>query len=266
MGTKARNYTGKTLKRLFALSGNQCAFPGCKKVLVNSSNAKDSNICHIEAASEGGERYNASMTDSQRADYPNLILFCIQHHDETNDVNKYTVGILLDIKLKHESEFVIHKINSNPSMLLNAINAIANIQLDNTLEADNLNPPNPKTKIAHNCIKRNVTLIQEYKVYFQKINSLYDELELQGSIKKERLLNNIKIIYTQIKGRYVLDSPDPLEIIRENSDNIFDDVYDELDSKMRDSHAWEEDVQLGIRLIMVDAFIRCKILEEPPKL
>ncbi len=94
MGKGARNYTNKTLKRLFALSGNECAFPGCDKKLVNQENAKDSNICHIEAANPDGQRYNPNMTDEERADYHNLILLCVQHHDETDDVDKYPVEVL----------------------------------------------------------------------------------------------------------------------------------------------------------------------------
>jgi len=263
MATGPRNYSDKTLKRLFGLSGNQCSFPGCTTKLVNEQNAVDSNICHIEAAKEGGERYNSEMTDLQRADYPNLILLCRQHHDETNDVDLYTVDILKDMKRNHESDLLNEKIKSNPSMLKNAINAIANIDLDNFSDAENLEVIDINSKITHNSIKKNFALIEEYKVYHEKINSLYEELELQGSIKKEKLLNTIKLIYSKIKGTYVLDSNDQINIIRANSDNIIDDVYDELHSKMEESNFWDEDIILGIRLIMVDAFMRCKILEKP---
>ena len=100
MGKQARNYSQKTIKRLFALSGNQCAFPNCNKTLVNQSNALESNICHIEAANPDGERYNPNMTDRERADYNNLILLCQEHHDETNDVTKYTVDVLQNMKKK----------------------------------------------------------------------------------------------------------------------------------------------------------------------
>lgn len=148
-------------------------------------------------------------------------------------------------------------------MLKNAINAIANIDLDNFSDAENLEVIDINSKITHNSIKKNFALIEEYKVYHEKINSLYEELELQGSIKKEKLLNTIKLIYSKIKGTYVLDSNDQINIIRANSDNIIDDVYDELHSKMEESNFWDEDIILGIRLIMVDAFMRCKILEKP---
>ncbi|MCK5536036.1 MAG: hypothetical protein KAI79_04370, partial [Bacteroidales bacterium] len=60
-----------------------------------------------------------------------------------------------------------------------------------------------------------------------------------------------------------LDAKNPLEVIRENSDNIIDDVYTELSNKLESSSLFDEDIVLGIRLILVDSFIRCKILEEP---
>jgi hypothetical protein len=263
MASKARNYTDITLKRLFGLSGNECAFSTCKKKLVNQKNALDSNICHIEAASEGGERYNTGMSDKERADYPNLILLCPQHHSETNDLKIYTVESLKMMKTNHESYILNSKIKTNPSMLKNAINAISNIELTEIKETEQLNAFDPKVKISYNSIKRNVSLIQEYKVYHKKINTLYDELEKQGSIKKERLLNIIRSIYIEVKGKYILDSSNELEIIKLNSDNIIDDIFETLYSKMKDSQFWEEDIVLGIRLIMIDSFMRCKILEEP---
>ena len=264
MGKPGRNYTEQTLKRLFALSGNQCAFPGCEKTLVNTKNAKDSNICHIEAASEGGERYRHSMTDKERADYSNLILLCVQHHDETNDEEKYTVDILQRMKSDHESAFLQQRFKSNPSMLKNTINAIASMDFDDLSIEEKLVPFNPKVKITHNSVKRHAALIHEYKVYHKKLNTLYDELESQGSLKKDKILKNINLIYLKAMGFYILDSEDIMNSIRENSDNIIDDVYNELYSKLEGSGLWDEDVILGINLVLVDAFMRCKILEEPP--
>lgn len=263
MGSKARNYSPQTLKKLFGLSGNECAFPNCRKNLVNKDNAKDSNICHIEGANDDGERYRDSMSDKERADYDNLILLCVQHHDETNDEDIYTVEVLKNMRNTHESRMLNQKLNENPSMLKNTINAIADINISQLDEEETTTTFNPKDKIEFNAIKRNVSLINEYKIYYHKINSLYDELEKQGSIKKEKLLASIELIYTEIKGSYVLDSTNPIELIRENADNIIDDVYNTLNKKVEKSSFWEEDIVLGIRLIMVDAFMRCKILEEP---
>lgn len=263
MASKARNYSNKTLKRLFGLSGNECAFPGCGEQMVNKSNAKSSNICHIEAANIGGERYNEDMTDEERADYPNLILLCVQHHDETNDVEKYTTPILVKMKREHEAMLLNSRITHNPSMLVNTINAIADISFDDIIESGTLTVFDPKLKIKYNFLKRNIALINEYKIYSGKVNNLYDELEIQGSIKKEKLLSNIRRIYINVKGTYVLDNDNELEMIQNNSDDIFDDVYDELYKETEGSRHSKEDLAMGIQLIMVDAFLRCKILEEP---
>lgn len=258
-----RRYTDMTLKRLFGLSGNQCSFPGCIKTLVNAQNALDSCICHIEAANKGGERYNPNMSDMERADYPNLILLCPQHHAETNDVQKYTVEILKKMKREHESQHLNERLGENPSMLKNVIYAISAIDLEHNIEIPILNIFDPKEKILYNELKENVEIIKEYRVYQAKLNSLYDELESQGSIKKEKLLENIKIVYTHIKGKYVQNRENSIDIIKSYSDNIFNDVFEELYKKLSGGNLSEEDICIGLRIVMADAFMRCKILEGP---
>jgi len=92
-----------TLKKLFALSGNQCAFPDCIQRLIHNE-LLIGEICHIEAANKNGERYNPNQTDDQRADFENLIVFCPNHHKITNNIELYTVEILKDIKRSHEEK------------------------------------------------------------------------------------------------------------------------------------------------------------------
>jgi hypothetical protein len=105
MSSKARNYSESTLKKLFALSGNRCAFPNCNVNIVSEDNILFGEICHIEAANEGGERYNPDMTDKERASFENLILLCSNHHIKTNNVVIYTVSELKKMKQEHESLF-----------------------------------------------------------------------------------------------------------------------------------------------------------------
>jgi hypothetical protein len=78
----------EVIRALFARSGNQCAFPGCAQLLVNHKNQLIGQVCHIEAATPGGERYNQRQTDEERRDYNNLLLLCYPHHVETNDVDE----------------------------------------------------------------------------------------------------------------------------------------------------------------------------------
>lgn len=263
MGSQARNYTNLTLKKLFALSGNQCAFPGCSKQMVNHKNAKSSNICHIEAANEDGERFNPDMEDKQRADYENLILLCVEHHDETNDVDTYTVEALKKMKAEHEANFLDREIVSSPSMLRIAVNKIADSGLDKLKSNKDTQVFNIKKKISHNCIKSNAFKISKLKIYFHKLNLLYDELENIGSLKKEHLLANINNIYLEVAGSFIQDNENEMEIIRKNADSILEQVFNRLLEMIEDDITPMEKVAPFLWIVMIDAFMRCEILEEP---
>jgi len=264
--SKTRKYTDKTIKRLFALSGNQCAFSNCEKKLVNQNNAKDSNICHIEAKNEGGERYNPDMSEEERDDYPNLILLCIQHHDETNDVQKYTVEKLKQMKRNHEIE-IAKKLSpqQRTSFLAEVINKISSLDIDTIEGAEVSNSFNPEDKIVYNDIKIYKPILEEFKVYQAKLNAIYKEIEAQGSFKKNALLRNIKSVYLKAKGEqnYISQAE-----ISENSDKLIEIVENKLwklfeQTENAKNPIHYEDSNFSLQIIMVDAFMRCKILEEP---
>lgn len=97
--------TLETLRALFARSGNQCAFPGCTHPLINGDNVFIAQVCHIEAANSGGERFNPNSDDEYRRSYGNLILLCYSHHIETDNVDRYPVDKLKEMKINHEQLF-----------------------------------------------------------------------------------------------------------------------------------------------------------------
>ena len=266
--SKTRKYTDKTLKRLFALSGNQCAFPDCDRIMVNETNAKDSNICHIEAKNKGGERYNQNMTDEERDDYPNLILLCIQHHDATNNEQKYTVEKLKKMKQNHEM-YISSKLSpqKKSSYLSEIVNKISMRDIDEVEGEEVSNSFNPEDKIVYNNIKIYKPILKECKVYQAKLNTIYKEIELQGSFRKNTLLRNIKFIYLRAKGDLSCDSQ---QDIMKKSDELIDKVKNALWKLFEETDNSEtkicyEDLNFGLQIIIVDAFMRCKILEEPRK-
>ena len=92
-----------TVKQLFAISGNQCAFPGCEASLV-INNIVTGEICHIEAQSPEGPRYDPRQTDEERHGFANLLLLCPAHHKVVDtDPATYTVEWLRQIKTEHEA-------------------------------------------------------------------------------------------------------------------------------------------------------------------
>lgn len=105
-----RNYSHRTLKVLFALSGNQCAHPECKNpVIVPATEESDalvlSQICHIYALSEDGPRGKAGLTEKELNAPENLVLCCPTHHVIVDGQHEtYQADMLKEWKQTHESE------------------------------------------------------------------------------------------------------------------------------------------------------------------
>lgn len=117
MSEKAKRLapTNDVVRELYLKSGNQCAFPGCYNIMVDETGNFIGQICHIEAAEEGGERFNPNMTNEERRAFDNLMLMCYEHHIVTNDVIEYPVSKLKKMKKDHEDKFsgVIQKMQNS---------------------------------------------------------------------------------------------------------------------------------------------------------
>ncbi len=108
MRNKARSYSRPTIKRLFMQSGGRCAYPGCiKKLIAEDGITVVAEIAHIQAANKGGLRYYPSISDKERADFPNLMLLCDEHHkmiDNKENEKKYPIELLKHWKAEHEAK------------------------------------------------------------------------------------------------------------------------------------------------------------------
>ncbi|MCO5949843.1 hypothetical protein [Mucilaginibacter flavidus] len=96
----------ETLNRLFAISGNECAFQGCTHSLFDEEYEFIAEICHIEAAMPDGERFNPLQTNEERRALANLVGLCHQHHVKTDNVTKYPVPVFQQLKRDHEARFL----------------------------------------------------------------------------------------------------------------------------------------------------------------
>ena len=268
--SKGRAYLTSTIKKLFALSGNQCAFLGCEVKMTDKDTAIYSNICHIEAINEGGKRYNPNMTDDING-YSNLILLCHKHHQEIDSNDEYTVQKLKEMKSAHEAEIRL-KVNSqknverHPSVLTDIINIISKKDIEEFEEILVKNAFKPEDKIKYNDVKRYKSIIEEYKVYQGKLNKIYTEIENQGSIRKINLLKNIRIYYLEAKF-HLLGSDPAIENIRMRADDLIEYVENKLYKLIDESNNKAADLDIetityGVKIVIVDAFLRCNILEE----
>lgn len=271
---KSRQYKPSTVRRLDTLSGNECAHPNCKKKLIAEDGISIiSKICHIAAASKEGPRFDVIMTDDERRGFDNLILLCDEHHvmiDNKENESEYPTPLLKKWKNDHEKqilELISSKnlLSKHPLALNKVINAIGT-KMDLVLDiTETENAPNTESKILFNNVKRYESVIREFAPYQVKLNKIYEIIEKEGSTKKELVLLNIKRIYLSIKSEY-----SNIEEIRNNADIILDKVietiWDNIDkapNKLVDFD--QETINFSLMIVIVDAFMRCNILEEPPK-
>lgn len=110
-----------TVKKLFALSGNLCAFPGCIEKMVDDNGVVLGKICHIEAAKKGGPRYDEDSNDEKRRNFDNLILLCPNHHTKIDNDPSYTIDSLKKMKVEHQNKFLSHPYNVSKEVVAKAM-------------------------------------------------------------------------------------------------------------------------------------------------
>ena len=100
-------------------------------------------VCHIEAAEAGGQRFNRDRTNEENRDISNLMLMCPTHHTKTNNVELFPVSRLVEIKSKHEAKFldigekIAHSISDStdanvvvPAINMKRFNRVLDLKLD----------------------------------------------------------------------------------------------------------------------------------------
>ena len=103
------NITEKSIKILWANSGNICAFPECNiriTGLAEKTSYTLGEMAHIKGNKHGSNRYDSDQSDKDRHDHTNLILLCPTHHtliDKPENESIYTVNQLKKIKKDHEA-------------------------------------------------------------------------------------------------------------------------------------------------------------------
>jgi len=106
-----RKYAQKTLKVLFAWSGNECAFPGCTNPVVAAETEFSdalvvAQISHIYAIAEDGPRGKSGLTEEELNSLENLVLFCPTHHVVVDGQHEtYPAVTLKDWKRRHEAKY-----------------------------------------------------------------------------------------------------------------------------------------------------------------
>lgn len=97
------------LRRLYARSGNRCAFTNCRRLLVVPGPPGEApvllgDVAHIIGASPAGPRGESILTPAERNKYDNLILLCNIHHQLVDaQESTYSPERLRAMKQDHEA-------------------------------------------------------------------------------------------------------------------------------------------------------------------
>ena len=130
--------THPTVKRLFALSGNRCAFPKCPTVLATQTGVMVGEICHIRGKKSGAARFDATQSNSERHKFENLILLCNVHHKVVDDDQRtYSVETLTRMKKDHEGKHNAEILVDDETAERFVSAAISNSTINNTVITSN---------------------------------------------------------------------------------------------------------------------------------
>ena len=155
------------------------------------------------------------------------------------------------IKKELGNEIDIIKLDSN---LATIINILAKENWDETNQYDEVNSFEIERKITYNNLSSAKSLIDKYIVYFGRIDVKYTEFDKMGNNKSYSVLATINREYIKLKNN-------------KNADEIFFNTIDAILKKITHSANYIqipiEELELCVDILIVDAFIRCKIFENP---
>lgn len=115
-------------------------------------------------------------------------------------------------------------------------------------------PYDIEKKISYNQLDKARVLIDEYKIHYRRIEKIYSDFDRQGANKSLSILNSIRAEYVALCS---FNSPD----------QCFFSIIEKVIQKIRASANYtsipEEELKLCVEIVVVDAFMRCKIFKNP---
>ena len=155
------------------------------------------------------------------------------------------------IKQELGNEIDLVKLDSN---LASIINILSKEDWDNTENSNQINSYEIDRKINHNNLITSKLIIDDYSLHYGRVDKIYAEFDSLGLNKSSSVLVNIRKEY--IKAKWIL-----------NDDNLFFEVIQKVQEKIQTSANYVQtpidELELCVNILVVDAFIRCKIFENP---
>jgi hypothetical protein len=115
-------------------------------------------------------------------------------------------------------------------------------------------PYDIEAKISYNQLNAARIIIDDYKIYYPRIEKIYSDFDKQGANKSLSILDGIRAEYA---GLGKIGTPDEVFFA------IIEKVAQVIVASANYTSMPDEELKLSVRILVVDAFIRCKIFKNP---
>lgn len=155
------------------------------------------------------------------------------------------------VRSELEMEVPSRKTETN---LAQIINVLAKLEWEDSELQVQVVPFKIEDKIKHNELDTAKWIVDDYKIHNSRLDKIYTEFDRQGANKSRSVLHSIRAIYH--KNRGVL-----------SRDELFYKITEQVELAIQESANYtslpKEELCLCVNILVVDAFIRCKIFENP---
>lgn len=178
---------------------------------------------------------------------------------DINSILKHIISLEI-IKQKRIYKFIkdelggevdIIKLDSN---LATIINILSEEDWDIHDSPASINSFEIERKVSFNNLDAAKNMIDDYKIHHTRIDKIYSEFDLSGKNKSSSVIGKIRKEY--IKAKKTI-----------HNDDLFFQILDKVQKITTQSANFVEipidELELCINILVVDAFIRCKIFENP---
>jgi len=177
---------------------------------------------------------------------------------------KSLLNIILGMDIKKQRELFeffkdelgnnidIVKVDTNLATL---INILAKEDLASVTDSPEINSFQILKKIEYNDLLTAQSTIDDYKIYCSRVDEKYKEFDKQGANKSFSVLSAIRSQYIKI-SKEIEDSHEVFFTIIDNVVNIVKNSKNYIEIPY-------EELELCVSILVVDAFIRCKIFKNP---
>lgn len=152
-------------------------------------------------------------------------------------------------ELSNEVDFM--KLGSN---LAAVINILSKEDWNKKEPVSEINSFEIDRKIRHNNLNSAKSIINDYTIHYGRIDKIYTEFDSLGSNKSSSVLSTIRQEYVKAKNKLT-------------DDELFFEVIAKVIGKVLNSSNYSnipiDELELCVNILVVDAFIRCKIFESP---